>query len=266
MSIKDTFSEPTVEEVAAYFSGFPSFEPDNAMFDYRAKVMSDSMDGEGDVGKSGQVGKDSPTVIAFADGVKEEVRDAIRLSAAFAEMAATKEYSLKEKPIEWHEEYAKALYYCGWTMAGGHDYGEYKSSSQSLTMDSVVLELIGAIAGPNAATVISLLGLTLEKLQKNEPLMQLFERNSKEGVRGTCRIMPCVQSAGGTPITYMVSLDCEYSDDKVGVPFFKWEVRRLSIKRLVRGVEFDGRRYKDYEDKIKKVMGADADKYFAGFD
>lgn len=265
MNVENNFSEPTPEEVAAYFSGFTSFHPGNVLFARQAMDLPDSMDKADDSGNPGQVGKDSPTVIAFADGVKKENRDAIMFGVAFAEMAASRDHDIKEKPIKWLESYSTALRYCGWSMTGGHDYSDYKSSSQSLTMDSVVLEIIGAIAGPNAATVIQLLSLTLDKLQKDKPLMELFERNSKKGSRGTFRIMPCVESSEGTPITYMVSMHCEYSDETGGIPFFKWEVRSIRISRLAKGLQFTKSLYELAEPRIKKALGDDLDRYFDDF-
>lgn len=265
MSTNNKFSEPTAEEMNAYFDGFPSVKHTSASIAPRALFLADSHDGKNSADSQAQVGKYSPTVIAFGDGVSKENRDAVMWGVAWAEYAAGKSHDINEQPIKWLEEYSKALFNCGWSMVGGYEYGEYKTNNSSLTMDSVVLELIGAIAGPNAATVIQLLSLTLDKMQGNKPLMQLFERNSKKGKRGTCRVMPCVESATGIPITYLVSMHCEYSDEAGGALFWKWEVRKLSIKRLAKGVEFFKARYELAEPKIKSKLGIALDDYFDGF-
>jgi len=265
MSTNKQFVEPTAEEIAAYFDGFSPVDNFNSRVAPRARFLVDSADGESNTDSQAQVGKDSPTVIAFGDGVSKKNRDAVMWSVAWAEYAAGKSHDINEQPIEWLEEYAKALFKCGWLMLGGHEYSEYTTTSTSLTMDSVVLELIGAIAGPNAATVVQLLSLTLDKMQGNAPLMQLFERNSKRGRRGTFRVMPCVESAEGIPITYLVSMHCEYSDETGGVLFWKWEVRKLSIRRLAKGVEFFRGVYEQAEPKIKSKLGDALDDYFDGF-
>lgn len=265
MSTDKQFVKPTAEEIAAYFDGFSPVDNVNSRVAPRARLLADSPEGESNTDGLGQVAKDSPTVIAFSDGVSNENRSAVMWSVKMAEHAASIKHDINERPIAWLEDYAKALKFCGWSMVGGHDYSEYSTTSSSLTMDAVVLELIASIAGPNAATVVQLLGLALEKMQGNAPIMQLFERKSKKGGRGTFRVMPCVESAKGIPITYLVSMHCEYSEETGGVLIWKWEVRRLSIRRLAKGVEFFREAYDLAEPKIKKVLGTALDDYFDSF-
>lgn len=265
MSIDSDILMPAAEEIAAYFDCFPSNEHIKPKRESRMQLLSDSPEGKEDTDKMDKVGIDSPSVIAFADGVSKANREAVMWSVTWAEFAAKKKYDINESPIEWLDVYAEGLRQCGWAMTGGHEYSEYRTTDASLTMDSVVLELIASIAGANAATVIQLLSLALDKLQKNEPIMNLFERNSKKGNVGTFRVMPCVESSEGTPLTYLVSMHCTYSSESGGVLFWKWSVSKLDIKRLAKGVEFFRPRYDLAEPKIKDRLGTDLDDYFNSF-
>ncbi|RMO93539.1 hypothetical protein ALQ33_01063 [Pseudomonas syringae pv. philadelphi] len=209
-----------------------------------------------------QVNKESPAVVAFADGVSLENREAVMLSVAFAEQVAHKKADISGDPIRWLQEYSTAMRYSGWLTLGGHEYGEYTTRNQSLTMDAIVLEMIGAVAGPNKAVLIELLGLALDKLQKDQAVMALFERNSKKGNTSTFRIMPCVESAGGIPITYLLSMHCDYMSDSGGALFWKWSVSRMKVRRLVKGLNFDKNAHERLKPKILTYLNKDADDFF----
>lgn len=146
----------------------------------------------------------------------------------------------------------------------GHEYGDYRASSHSLTMDSVVMELISAVAGPNAATVVSLLNIVIEKMQSDKPMMQLFERNAKKGNTSTFRIMPCVESAQGIPVTYLLSVHCTYSEEHGGALFWKWSVSKMQVKRLAKGVQFSRGTYERNKERVLNYLQGDADEFFAG--
>ena len=264
MSINKQLSFPTAEECDAYFGDLLPIERTHRKTAPQALMAADVRENGIDTGNDAEVNNDAPVIIAFADGVSEANREAVMLSVSFAEAVATGKADINLDAVKWLDEYAKAFRIGGWLTAGGHEYGEYTTSDTSATMDSVVLELISAVAGPNAQTVITLLNLVLGKLQKNEPMMKLFERNSKKGSTSTFRIMPCLESTTGIPVTYLLSMHCEYTSDSGGALFWKWSVSKLKIKRLAKGVNFDKYTHERNKQRILDYLGNDADEFFDG--
>lgn len=177
---------------------------------------------------------------------------------------ASGKYNINTSPVEWLGEYATALRYAGWLTTGGHEYGEYEASSQSLTMETLVLELISAVAGPNAATVISLLNIVIEKFKNDEPLIKLFERNARDGKTSSFRIMPCVESAQGIPLTYLLAVHCTHTTETGGALFWSWSVSTLQIRRLAKGVQFSKESYERNKGKVLDYLEGDADSFFEG--
>ena len=253
-------TEPTAAESEAYFNTLPLLDRQNDPA-IRITLLSDTPDAPGDDNVA-KINKDAPAIVAFADGVSAKNREAVLLGVEFAETVAHEKHDINKEPVDWLKAYADALRIAGWLTLGGHEYADYTTNSQALTMDSVVLDLIGAVAGPNAATVISLLNVVLDKMQKNKPLMQLFERNAKKGNISSFRIMPCVESSQGIPITYLVAVQCKYSSEQGGVLFWKWSVSKLSIKHLARGVQFAEDTHKRNKDKILAFLKSDVDSFF----
>ncbi|WP_147466548.1 hypothetical protein [Pseudomonas cichorii] len=252
---------PTVEECDAYFNSLPPVDPERCK--PRPMLLSGLNDEkkEDDIGK---VGKDSPSIIAFADGVSEKNREAVMLGIEFAEAVASSKADIDTDPIEWLKKYTEAMFYAGWQTTGGHEYGSYSTNDKSLTMEAVVLELLASVAGPNAATVIALMGELLGKLGKNDSLMKLFEGNSKKGTLARFRVMPCVESSSGIPVTYLLSMHCEYSSSSGGVLFWKWSVSNLNIRRLAKGVSFSSYSYERNKQRILDYLNGKADDFFEG--
>lgn len=257
-------SVPSALESAKYFSDLPSIENNVRVHSPRIMTFSANSAGGIDTDNLAEVNTDSPTVIAFDDNVSAENREAVMLGVEFAETVASNRVDIDHNPIGYLNEYAKAFRHAGWLTTGGHEFSEYTSRDTSLTMDSVVIDLLSSIAGPNKAAIIQLMGLVLDKLQKNDTLMKLFENNSRKENTGTFRMIPCLQSSSGTPVTYLLSMHCTFSQVNGGALFWKWSVKNLHIQRLVKGVQFNKKTFERNEGAIYEYLGDSADKYFEG--
>jgi hypothetical protein len=260
MTDMEVMTVPTPQECDCFFESLP---PARVKRNQPAAVdfLAASAAQDDDIAK---INKDAPAIIAFADGVSAENREAVLLGVEFAEAVANQRGDIEKDPINWLREYAKAFRYAGWLTVGGHEYGSYTTSDRSLTMDKVVLDLISSVAGPNAATVVSLLGLVLDRLQKNEPLMRIFERNSRRGNYSQFRIMPCVESKEGIPVTYLLSIHTEYKSSSGGTLFWKWSITQLDVKRLAKGVEFSKATFERNKQRVLEHLDGEADDFFNG--
>jgi hypothetical protein len=262
MNVNEQHAFPTATESDAYFNGLPVSPRIQQKLAVRTLMFTEGPEAKIDTDSDAQVNKDAPSIIAFADGVRAENRESVMLGVEFAETVANQKADINNDAVKWLESYAEAFKYAGFLTTGGHQYGEYSSSNTNLTMDSVVLELISTVAGPNAQIVIDLLNIVLDKLQKNKPLMELFDRNRKSGTSSTFRIMPCLESAQGIPVTYLLAIHCESSTDSGGALFWKWSVAKLKLKHLTKGVNFNQGTHDRNKPRILDYLGANADEFF----
>ncbi|MCO8170966.1 hypothetical protein NJC40_24675 [Pseudomonas sp. 21LCFQ02] len=283
MDTINTVASPTQEASERYFRNLPvaehsrprAFAPsallldDPADFAPRALAPSASADfmlpdTSIEPDSLADVSTESPLIIAFADGVSQANRSAVRLSMRFAETVARLETDGQVGGTKWLEHFTSAMSYGGWQNLNGFTFSEYSTANASLTMDTLVLELVSAIAGPNAATVVQLLSLTLDRLQSDSRLTTLFERNTQYAAERSFRIMPCLESSTGIPVTYLLAVDFSASQDMGGALFWKWRVSRLNIRRMAVGVEFNLDLHNDlYRKRILDYLGEDSDSFFA---
>jgi hypothetical protein len=204
---------------------------------------------------------ENPAIIGFADNLDGDTKQAAADSIHFAERVATSKFDKNKQPIEWHALYSDAMRHCGWTMTS-NKYQELTSSRTSLTMDSIVLEIIQAVAGRNAPAMLDLLYGVFDRLRSDEKLVNLFDNNSKKGADKDFRIVPCIQSPGGTPITAFLAVDCTLSSSQGGAWFWKWKVSQLRMKRVATMVELNMRIHDRNRDMIYQKLDKSSDDFF----
>lgn len=252
---------PSVNESQDYFSSLvpASSKQPVAMALAGAVPMASQVDETDD---SVSMGNDTPIVVAFADNVLEEYREAVRLSMLFADRAAGAQADRSSESEAWLKHYSEALRQSGWYMGSGSKYTEFTTSDASLTMDSIVLELLGAVAGPNKAAVLTLMAMALDRLTGNGPAMQLFEKNSKYAHTSEFQISPCLSSPAGTPITYLLFVKVEVKTTSGGALFWKWSARNLKINQIGVGLEFNNRIHERNRDYVIDYLDGNSQKYF----
>ena len=207
------------------------------------------------------MGADSPVIIAFADGVSPDKRQALLNCVAYSERYANQEADRKTEAMKWHEEYALSMMHCGWTGTN-YAFKDYDTSSVNVTMESLVLDIVLLAAGANAAVLKTVLTNVFSAIKNSHELITLFDRNSKSSSVASCQIMPCVESKAGIAVTVMTGLECNFSSTEGGAWFWKWKASSLSVKNAASVVEFNFGHYKNMEGDIVGGLGESSRQFF----
>lgn len=207
------------------------------------------------------MGANSPVIIAFADGVSPDKRQAVLNCIALSELYANKKADRKTEAVKWHEHYTEVMQYCGWAGTN-HAFKEYNTSNVNVTMDSLVLEIISIAAGANAAALLPMLTKVFSVIQSDSKLITLFDNNSSNSSVGSCQIMPCVESSSGIAVTVMTALECKFSRTEGGSWFWKWKVSSMSVKNSASVVNFNFEHYKRLESSIFAGLDGSSRRFF----
>ncbi|CAI8895643.1 Prophage protein [Pseudomonas sp. IT-P258] len=251
---------PSFEESQAFFEG-AKLATQSVRF-ARAQVITQSEE----VGVKEQdvlVGKESPTIIGFTDNLDEDKKQAAADSIHYAERYADGNSDIKLTPIDWHEKYREAMKHCGWTLIN-NKYEDHVSKQVNVTMDVIVMDIIKTVAGRNAPAMLKLLDGVLGKVKDEEQLITLFDNNSKSGKNAEFRIVPCLQSEGGTAITAYLAVDCELKTQQGGAWFWKWKLSELKMKKVATMVELNMRVHERNRDLIYAGLDKSSEDFFAG--
>jgi hypothetical protein len=209
------------------------------------------------------VGNETPSVIGFSDNLDEDKKQAAADSIHFAERYATTFSDIKAAPVEWHAKYSEAMRHCGWTLINSK-YEDHVNKQVNVTMDSIVLDIITAVAGRNAPAMLKLLQGAFEKIKSEESLVTLFDNNSKKGKNAEFRIVPCLQSAKGTAITAYLAVDCELDTQEGGAWFWKWKLSSLKMKKVATMVELNMRTHERNRELIYEALDMSSEEFFNG--
>ena len=145
---------PGIEERIAFFDS-AVLAPFQASRTIRSFAGEDEGLKEEDVNEVGGkllLGDDKPVTLAFADNLDGDIAQAARDSITYAERYADGNANKAETPMRWHAKYATAMKYCGWSTTG-YKYASHTVKQKNITMESIVLDIIGAVAGPNKAAM-----------------------------------------------------------------------------------------------------------------
>ena len=208
------------------------------------------------------IGKETPVVIAFADGVAPEKRQAVmniaQLSEAYADIKANR----KTNALAWYEAYHESMQACGWTFTN-YIYTTHDTKNVNVTMDSLVLEIVAMAAGMNAAAIVPLLGNVFDRIKKDNAIITLFDNNSKGSSVGSCQIMPCIESEGGIAVTVLAGLECTFNSSEGGAWFWKWKASSLSVQKAATQMNLNFDSYKRREHHILGQLDKSSDDFFA---
>lgn len=209
------------------------------------------------------LGENVPTAIGFTDNLDEDKKQAAADSIHFAERYADSYSDKDNQPIEWHGKYAEALKHCGWSLTN-HKYQDLVSRKTAVTMDAIVLDIIKATAGRNAPALTNLLKVSFDKIQGDEELLTLFDSNSSKGKDKDFRLIPCLQTPGGTAIATLVAFDCELSTSQGGAWFWKWKLSNVRMKRVASVMELNMAQHERRRDQIIELLDQNSDDFFKG--
>lgn len=249
----------------------PTYEESSVFFD-RAKIATAakplasvrSLAGLEDlkVSDSGLlVGKNVPTAVGFTDNLDEDRKQAAADSIHFAERYADGNADKLKNPIDWHNKYGEAMKHCGWSLSN-YKYEDHVTKEVNVTMDAIILDIIKAVAGRNAPAMLEVLGATFDKLSSDPKLGVSFDSNSKSAEGRDFRLVPCLQSPGGTAIAAFLALDTSLKTQQGGALFWKWKTSNLRMKKVGSIIELNLSMHERRRGRILELLDADSDDFF----
>lgn len=247
---------PSQDETEQFFKSLPvQIQPRFARLKSAPTPINHSAD------EDAFIGAKSPIVVAFADGVSAENRNAVMYSVQFAEKYADMKASRKTEAMKWYQAYGLAISNCGW-FSNSFVFVDHDTSTINVTMDSLVLDIIAQVAAFNAAAILPLLGRVLETIKNDNALITLFDNNSKGDSVGSFQIVPCLESSQGIPVTVFAGLECEFKSNEGGAWFWKWKSSNLKVQKAATMINLNYDSYKRAEPKILEWLGQEQDDFF----
>lgn len=139
-------------------------------------------------------------------------------------------------------------------------YSKYRSSSKSVTMDNVMVDIVQAAieaakaAIPGATVLSAITNSTLAALKKEPDAINLLNLESKdaEGVR--LSTIPCEQLSNGLILVAMAAVDHRGGSDNGGVLFVDWKTSALDVFQGKAYLTFNPARYAEVKELVEEYL------------
>lgn len=215
-----------------------------------------------DENKAGYV--DSGSLVSFVSGISGQQKNDVLNSTLLAQLAANTAFDRWTKTEEWYKKYVEVLSSIGWVIEN-FNFTEYKSSSESFTMDKVVLEVLKAIATGEQEEIINETIDALAALDDGDGKLVLFDSNGSNLTKGNFQ-MATAQTDGENVAVAMGSF---YFTAKQSSTRFLWfEYKKLETELFKAGqkVVLNEEIYSKVRDQIIVKLGDAATQYVADLD
>lgn len=174
---------------------------------------------------------DGPNVVGLLDGMTRRNKKVALNTYRFAEIMATNQYPEKNQMEERFQFLIKVLTSLKWTKIVQVSK-EYEKKTQSLTMENVVVDIVGGIVKGVAGGIgiPSLVSDTLGSLKQDGKALNLFNRSVEKNKGRRFGMASCVQDKEGyvNMAVAAVNYSAEPGNDG-GVLFFEWKSSEVNV-------------------------------------
>jgi len=189
----------------------------------------------------GAVVKDS--VISYVKDLPPALRQAVMDSTLAAQLDADARFPDQQKDArQWYDRYMTTLAVSGFGTVSSR-YQTYSPRSTEVELNSVVLEIIEAAAGPNKAALLSLAGNALEALKGDTQALNKMESKKHDSTVGGFQIMPALYAENGNAIVMLACMQIHRKESSGGFWFVKWKRSDVTIYRAADAVELNAEHY-----------------------
>jgi hypothetical protein len=163
-------------------------------------------------------------LFSFAQGVDNDVREAISDSALLAQLVANKNVAFNQDPIGWFDRYDDVLENVGWTLQD-RSWTEYNANGTSLEVNEQIVAVMTALLG-SGATALSVITATVNALKQMQPSsswLTIFSRETQKA--NIARFQIGLADTAPTGDVYVTLAGFILSADQAitQVLFFNWQ-------------------------------------------
>jgi hypothetical protein len=183
-----------------------------------------------------KTGKDQAAVvgsdiIAFVSGVTTERREAIINSALLAQLVANNEVKDRSRVYEWYDTYFKVLANIGWAIQQV-SWAEYTEKEDGFQAHEAILSVAATLLGPGTAalTLVTTTLKALKEMDKNNPWLTLFNRESQMAKTAHFQVSLAEQAPDGQFLVSTMAFGLEAKSTVTQVLFFKVKKGKATLK------------------------------------
>lgn len=168
----------------------------------------------------------------FTSAVAASVRRAIADSLLLAQLAANKAAAQNDDIFNWYNQYTGALMRLGWNLKNA-DFQAQAIHSRNADLHEEIIPIVGAMLGPHVAAASLAMSVLkgLQNMNKGQPWIKLFERNSSHASGAKFQISYVDMNAHGDPSVTTAFFSIHADRAVTQVLFLKFAEHRAELRK-----------------------------------
>jgi hypothetical protein len=216
-------SQATVQTAQAYVNSIELPAPMRAAIAPPKDISFDALKNQALV-----VGSD---VVSFVKGVSAERKQDIVNAALLAQLAASKRVPDRSDVFAWYNAYFDVLTNLGWVIQDTA-FDSYEEQADGLTTHEAILKVAAVLLGasPTALAVITATVEAMKSMDKDNPWITIFERESRSAESARFQIALAEEDEAGRFMVSMMAFGLRADSTITQVLFFKIRSNRVTLK------------------------------------
>jgi hypothetical protein len=197
------------------------------------------------------------SLVAFAEGTKATIRQAVSDSLLFAQLYADSQVPDRNNAREWIEHYFSVLPKLGWLLA--KDAGsEIEETALGSVVHQQIKYLIATVLGPVPTALAITLGAlqSLQGMAQDSPWLTLFNRRSKQATAAGVQVAHVDADADGAATVTGCAFRLEAQQTITQVLFFKITSNDARFFRRTVSMTIDGSTLEGLAPDLRSRLGA----------
>lgn len=206
-------------------------------------------------------------VVAFPEGVSEQVRAAVSDWMLFAQRAATKKHPKGTDSQQWADEYLDVMLATGWSLRESASAWSEESVSGSVVHQKI-LDVIAVVLGPvpAALAIVTAALNSLQAMNEDSRWITLFDRRGKSATSVGFSVANVEAEGDGAAALRSVDFRIEASKTLTQVLFFKFTHQEASMFRRGVVLSISAKNLERLGPKIAERVAEMAEDSIAGYD
>ncbi len=200
-------------------------------------------------------------IVSFVAGLAMLQKQDVLNSTLLAQLAANKAFNRETQTVAWFNKYREVLENVGWVV-GSFDFTRYQSSGSTFTVETVVMQLIAAIATQNALLVTQASIAAIKAMSAGSKQFAIWDSTTHNSSNGNFQIAPCVNSDGNVAMALGAFY---FSSETVDSQFlwFSYSSSRIDLYKGGQLVVLNEQIYALVRQQVINKLGNKATQYIA---
>ena len=196
---------------------------------------------------------DAGSIVSFVAGVGEQAQSDVLNSTLLAQLNSDYMYDREKQTEDWYKNYVYVLGKVGWVIQG-FEFQKYDTSSQGLTMDKVVVEILETMMTGNELAIAASAIKALNSLSGDDGRIKLFGHSSSSNSGGSFQISSATEQ-NGTVAMKLGAFYMSYKTSQTDVLWWHYKSANVDIYKSGQGVTLDHDVYGQVRQSIITKLG-----------